>query len=39
MDPEVVAHDELIQGKSGWLNIDMVLLLEVLIFIAGWSFI
>lgn len=36
MDPEVVAHDKLIQGKSGWLNITSFLI-RGLIFIAGWS--
>ncbi|MDB9961519.1 quinol:cytochrome C oxidoreductase [Oceanihabitans sp.] len=35
MDPEVVAHDKLIQGKSGWLNIEMFIL-RGLIFITGW---
>ena len=36
MDPEVVAHDELIQGKSGWLN-KTWFAIRGLIFIAGWS--
>ena len=36
MDPEVVAHDELIQGKSGWLN-KTGFAIRGLIFIAGWS--
>ncbi|WP_372753684.1 quinol:cytochrome C oxidoreductase [Mariniflexile sp.] len=36
MDPEVVAHDKLIQGKSGWLNIGWFTV-RGLIFIAGWS--
>jgi len=36
MDPEVVAHDKLIQGKSGWLNIGGFAI-RGLIFIAGWS--
>jgi len=36
MDPEVVAHDELIQGKSGWLNKSWFAI-RGLIFIAGWS--
>ncbi len=36
MDPEVVAHDKLIQGKSGWLNITGFAI-RGLIFIAGWS--
>ena len=35
MDPEVVAHDKLIQGKSGWLNI-WGFLIRGLIFIGGW---
>ena len=36
MDPDVVAHDKLIQGKSGWLNIGWFAV-RGLIFIAGWS--
>ncbi|WMI66953.1 quinol:cytochrome C oxidoreductase [Aestuariibaculum sp. YM273] len=36
MDPEVVAHDELIQGKSGWLNLPMFAV-RGLVFIAGWA--
>lgn len=36
MDPEVVAHDELIQGKSGWLNVPFFLV-RALIYIAGWN--
>jgi len=36
MDPEVVAHDELIQNKSGWLN-KSAFAIRALIFIAGWS--
>ena len=36
MDPDVVAHDKLIQGKSGWLNISWFAI-RGLIFIAGWS--
>ena len=36
MDPEVVAHDKLIQGKSGWLN-KTWFAIRGLIFIAGWS--
>jgi hypothetical protein len=36
MDPEVVAHDELIQNKSGFLN-KTGFLIRGLIFIAGWS--
>ncbi|PNW30099.1 cation-translocating P-type ATPase [Formosa algae] len=36
MDPEVVAHDKLIQGKAGWLNIGWFAV-RGLVFIAGWS--
>ncbi|TYA55188.1 quinol:cytochrome C oxidoreductase [Formosa maritima] len=36
MDPDVVAHDKLIQGKSSWLNIGWFAV-RGLIFIAGWS--
>lgn len=36
MDPEVVAHDKLIQGKSGYLNMTGFII-RGLIFIAGWS--
>ncbi|RIA10848.1 quinol:cytochrome c oxidoreductase quinone-binding subunit 2 [Flavobacteriaceae bacterium MAR_2010_72] len=36
MDPEVVAHDELIKGKSGFLNMTGFII-RGLIFIAGWS--
>ena len=36
MDPEVVAHDKLIQGKSGWLNLPMFAI-RGFIFLAGWS--
>ena len=36
MDPEVVAHDKLIQGKSGWLN-KTGFAIRGAIFIAGWS--
>lgn len=36
MDPEVVAHDKLIQGKSGFLNLTGFII-RGLIFIAGWS--
>jgi hypothetical protein len=36
MDPEVVAHDELIQGKESWLNLTWFTI-RGLIFIAGWS--
>jgi len=35
MDPDVVAHDKLIQGKTGWLNIGGFLI-RGLIFISGW---
>jgi len=36
MDPDVVAHDKLLQGKAGWLNIGWFAV-RGLIFIAGWS--
>ncbi len=36
MDPEVVAHDKLIQGKQSWLNLPWFAV-RGLIFIAGWS--
>jgi hypothetical protein len=36
MDPDVVAHDKLIQGKASWLNIGWFAV-RGLIFIAGWS--
>jgi hypothetical protein len=36
MDPDVVAHDELIQGKSGWLN-KSGWLFRAIIFLGGWS--
>jgi len=36
MDPDVVAHDKLIQGKAGWLN-KSAFLIRGLIFIGGWS--
>ena len=36
MDPEVVAHDKIIQGKSSWLN-KSAFLIRGLIFIGGWS--
>jgi len=36
MDPEVVAHDKLIQGKSGFLNKGVFIGLS-LVFILGWS--
>ncbi len=34
-DPEVVAHDKLLQGKSGWLNGTGVMIRAV-IFLGGW---
>ena len=34
-DPEVVAHDKLLQGKSGWLN-GWGLLIRAAIFLGGW---
>ncbi|MGA1227382.1 MAG: quinol:cytochrome C oxidoreductase [Tamlana sp.] len=36
MDPEVVEHDKLIKGKSGFLNLPWFAI-RGLIFIAGWS--
>ena len=36
MDPDVVAHDKLIQGKSGWLNLPWFMIRGI-IFLAGWS--
>ena len=36
MDPEVVAHDEIIQGKSSWLNKPWFIV-RALTFIGGWS--
>ncbi|SHI89057.1 quinol:cytochrome c oxidoreductase quinone-binding subunit 2 [Mesonia phycicola] len=36
MDPEVVKHDELIQGKSAFLNVPFFLIRAV-IYIAGWN--
>ena len=36
MDPEVVAHDELIQGKSGFLN-KTGFIIRGVIFLGGWS--
>ncbi|RZW55418.1 MAG: quinol:cytochrome C oxidoreductase [Flavobacteriaceae bacterium] len=36
MDPEVVAHDEIIQGKSGFLN-KTAFIIRALFFIGGWS--
>ncbi|MGS2741506.1 quinol:cytochrome C oxidoreductase [Sinomicrobium sp. M5D2P17] len=35
MDSEVVAHDELIQGKTGYLNVPFFLI-RAAIYIAGW---
>ena len=35
MDPDVVAHDKLIQGKSDWLNLPWFII-RGLIFISGW---
>ncbi|MEY8849796.1 quinol:cytochrome C oxidoreductase [Psychroserpens sp. XS_ASV72] len=35
MDPDVVAHDELIQGKQGWLN-KTGFFIRGLIFLGGW---
>ena len=36
MDPEVVAHDKLIQGKVGFLNVPFFLA-RALFYIAGWA--
>jgi hypothetical protein len=36
MDPEVVAHDEIIQNKSGYLNVPFFLI-RAAIYIAGWN--
>ena len=36
MDPDVVAHDKLIQGKSGWLNLPWFIIRGI-IFISGWT--
>jgi len=36
MDPDVVAHDELIQNKSGWLD-ETWFTIRALIYIGGWS--
>ncbi|WP_299891289.1 quinol:cytochrome C oxidoreductase [uncultured Lacinutrix sp.] len=36
MDPEVVAEDKLIQGKTGWLNV-WGFIIRGLVFIGGWS--
>ncbi|QYS88224.1 MULTISPECIES: quinol:cytochrome C oxidoreductase [Flavobacterium] len=37
MDPEVVAHDHLIKGKSGYLNVPFFLV-RAAIFLGGWIF-
>ena len=37
MDPEVVAHDEIIQGKTAYLNVPFFLL-RAAIYIGGWCF-
>ncbi len=34
-DPEVVAHDKLIQGKAGWLN-GTGFIIRAIIFLGGW---
>ncbi|RMA65698.1 quinol:cytochrome C oxidoreductase [Ulvibacter antarcticus] len=34
-DPEVVAHDKLLQGKAGWLN-GTALMIRAAIFLGGW---
>ena len=36
MDPEVVAHDKLIQGKTGYLNVPFYLI-RALVYILGWN--
>ncbi len=36
MDPEVVAHDEIIQKKTGYLNVPFFLI-RAAIYIAGWN--
>lgn len=36
LDPEVVAHDKLLQGKAGWLN-KGGFIIRALIFIGGWA--
>lgn len=36
MDPEVVKHDELIQGKTGFLNVPFFLI-RALLFLVGWN--
>jgi hypothetical protein len=38
MDPEVVAHDKLIAGKTGFLNTPFFLI-RAFIFLTGWNFI
>lgn len=37
MDADVVAHDHLIQGKTGWLNVPFFLI-RAAIFLGGWNF-
>ena len=37
LDPEVVAHDKLIQGKSGYLNFPFWII-RAAIFLAGWNY-
>ncbi len=37
MDPEVVAHDEIIQNKTAYLNVPFFLI-RAAIYIAGWNF-
>jgi hypothetical protein len=37
MDKDVVAHDKLIQGKSGFLNVPFFLI-RAIIFLVGWNF-
>ncbi|MFO8148154.1 MAG: quinol:cytochrome C oxidoreductase [Bacteroidota bacterium] len=36
MDPEIVAHDEIIQAKSGYLNVTFFLI-RALIYLGGWN--
>ncbi|CAM4246887.1 hypothetical protein GILI108418_11625 [Gillisia limnaea] len=36
MDPEVVAHDKIIQNKSGYLNVPFFLI-RALIYLGGWN--
>ena len=36
MDPEVVAHDELIQGKSAWLN-PTTFIIRAVLYLLGWN--